>query len=258
MPSTISTCIPEPIMEVLRRPECIKAPLVLQATIMLIMLTTNISRWVDSLETFAGKHEVTSAMRRHGYAAIAYELLLDRDSMDIMTGLGFSTCLSLALMCKDGAFSMNAPVCSTWVFMSRSSTGRTSWKPLGNGSDCVSYANAMVGRMTLLLYVYTALGFFWVVEQPVNSLMEFHPQLAALFKQFPTYKVKVRMGEFGGKSEKPAWLYSNYQFIENIQDHKTKTWTSKSRGTALVDTYIDRNGVKRIVGNKSLKLSQAS
>ena len=114
-----------------------------------------------------------------------------------MSSLGFCIALALALLLKPGGFSMNAPVCSTWVWMSRSTTGRRLWKPLGNRTKNCKSANIMVARVTLLLYIYEALGVFWVLEQPTNSLMACHPQLAKFLEKRAVKRVSIRMGEFG-------------------------------------------------------------
>lgn len=55
----------------------------------------------------------------------------------------------------------------------------------------------MVARVTLLLYIYDALGIFWVLEQPINSLMAAHPQLSKYFKKRGVSRCAIRMGEFG-------------------------------------------------------------
>jgi hypothetical protein len=85
------------------------------------------------------------ALRRKGLSGVAFERDLDYVNFDFMTSLGFSNCLSLGLQLVDGAVSINAPVCSTWVFMCISVTKRSAWRPLGDTSrECVAEANAMV------------------------------------------------------------------------------------------------------------------
>jgi hypothetical protein len=88
------------------------------------------------------------ALRRKGLSGVAFERDLDSVNFDFMTPLGYSNCLSLGLQLVDGGVSINAPVCSTWVFMCLSVTKRSAWRPLGDTSrECVADANAMVNRV---------------------------------------------------------------------------------------------------------------
>jgi hypothetical protein len=66
MPCALQHTIPQKTMVVLKRLTSVKAPLVLMAAIYMI-LTANpsLTQWLDSLETFAGKHEVTKAFTAH-------------------------------------------------------------------------------------------------------------------------------------------------------------------------------------------------
>jgi hypothetical protein len=114
-----------------------------------------------------------------------------------------------------------------------------------------------VSRLVLLLFLYTSFHVWWVVEQPQNSLLEAHPKFAMLCRMFRIFKVRVRMGEFGGDTEKPTWLYSNMQIVEEIGAHKTRTWDRSMTNTHLVNYYVDAAGKKCCTGNKDLKSSQA-
>jgi hypothetical protein len=114
-----------------------------------------------------------------------------------------------------------------------------------------------VSRLVLLLFLYTAFHVWWVVEQPQNSLLETHPKFAMLCRLFRIFKVRVRMGEFGGETEKPTWLYSNMQIVEELGAHKTRTWDRSMTSTHHVNRYVDANGKKCCTGNSDLKSSQA-
>lgn len=102
-------------MEDIRILHHVGAPAILIA-IVGVLQGIGLAAWVDSMETFAGQHEVTKAMRRAGFSAIALELLFD-DAMDILTPAGFLNHVACALMLKPGAFSINAPVCSSWALI---------------------------------------------------------------------------------------------------------------------------------------------
>ena len=109
------------------------------------------------------------------------------------------------------------PVCSSWVFLSRHTTGRTELDPMGaSGSPSACMGNLMVARsapqlpsrgplanvfaafaqplypcmfafmhaaslrMALLLHLASARGVMWMLEQPSSSLMFQHPRLQHL------------------------------------------------------------------------------
>eukprot|EP00969_Alexandrium_andersonii_P091639 4044877-Alexandrium_andersonii.AAC.1 len=88
---------------------------------------------------------------------------------------GFVTATRFLLECLPGSLVWFAVVCSTWVFMSRSSTGRNVCV-LGNGSACTKYANVMVHRVCLLCELASSCNVKWVIEQPTSSTMHRHPR----------------------------------------------------------------------------------
>ena len=74
-----------------------------------------------------------------------------------------------------------APVCSTWVFMSRGSTGRDlalagHWK----SSRSVMAANAMAARVASLCHFAASAGSHFVVEQPATTVMYSYKPCMAL------------------------------------------------------------------------------
>ena len=69
----------------------------------------------------------------------------------------------------------------------------------------------MVARVLILLLLCESRKIWWMLEQPVNSLLERHPLFQA-FLRFPSIHVRrltTSMGWFGGKTRKPTWVYSS-------------------------------------------------
>ena len=95
---------------------------------------------------------------------------------------------------------------------SRGSSKRSSSRPLGEESyESVQDANRMVGRVVILLLLCQAKRIWWLLEQPVNSLLEQHPLFQAFLK-LPGVTVQrytTSMFFFGGPTRKPTWLYSS-------------------------------------------------
>ena len=85
IPSRIQFGLPAPLKSILQRLTFIKAPTVLMAAVFLLMMANSLqTQWLDSLETFAGKHEVTKALRRAGFSCVAFELEIDSQNMNLM------------------------------------------------------------------------------------------------------------------------------------------------------------------------------
>ena len=104
---------------------------------------------------------MTRCWTQCGFRACPYEILLDSSSMDILSPVGFlvigrssfcfhggcfyypyrvgfhschlrfAVAVCMALRLRRGGCSLLATVCSSWVFLSRASTGRSIWNPLG-------------------------------------------------------------------------------------------------------------------------------
>jgi len=71
-------------------------------------------------------------------------------------------------------------VCSSWVWMSRSTTGRNGLNVLGNVTESTMNGNRMVSRVVLLFMLASARGAACFLEQPVTSLMYLHERFQEL------------------------------------------------------------------------------
>ncbi len=111
----------------------------------------------------------------------------------------------------------------------------------------------MVGRTILIVLILIAKGAFWLIEQPVSSIMHEHPMFQWLFRHFRIYRVHTYTGAFGAKSLKPTVLYSAHECIGDLKRYKP---TRKLN--VLAAKYKDSNGVTRVKGKRSaLRSSQA-
>jgi hypothetical protein len=121
---------------------------------------------LEFLEVFAGVGNVHRAFVEGGYSSAKYDLRYNKKWNDILGVHGYVHLLHLSSLLRAGAAALAAPVCSTWVAMSRASTGRTPLHPMGTpGQGCVERANEMVARMCLVLWLWSAKGVFWVWGQ---------------------------------------------------------------------------------------------
>ena len=85
-------------------------------------------RDLDFIEVFAGEAAVTKALRAMGYAGACMDLRRDARH-NVLQPVGFITLLGLVMRLRPRGLLWLAPVCSTWVFMSRGSTGRRELRP---------------------------------------------------------------------------------------------------------------------------------
>ena len=105
--------------------------------------------------------------------------------------------------------SVLAPVCSSWVFVSRSGTGRSQFEPLGNVEYLkVRAANLMVFRCVLLCAFVTAKGGTWLLENPVSSIIWRHPAFQWLLSWCRVWTFNLDLRRLGAGTKKPVVLYS--------------------------------------------------
>ena len=144
-------------------------------------------------------------------AELVYHWTFEIDeSMDLTTPRGFSNAVFQLLNVRPGGGHTSAPVCSTWVFMSRGSTHRSVSNPLGRrDSDAVQIGNLLAARAICLLLIASATGIFWVMEQPGTSLMYLHPLFQRLLKLVDVKQYRMNMSDYGGDTLKPTILYSS-------------------------------------------------
>ncbi|CAJ1335972.1 unnamed protein product, partial [Effrenium voratum] len=167
------------------------------------------------------------------------------ESHNIMSSHGFANMVWQVCRLRPGSGKFTAPVCSTWVFLSRSSTGRSAARPLGwTSRECVA------GRVLVLLLIAHSIQVWWVLEQPLSSVMHLHPLFQAMLK-LPTVQVKklyTAMGWFGGPTLKPTHLYSSHDEIDDLNKLANKGLMKQKEGVEMVRKYVDGSGRRRVAG----------
>ena len=177
----------------------------------------------DALETFAGAMNVTKALRDRGLLAVGFEKRLHPLHHDFLSSHGFLHALTLAMRLEDGAFTMHAPVCSSWVWINRSVSLRTISFPLGDRSNAsVEAGNIMVSRLVLLVLVLLSRGCWVVIEQPLNSVMQYHPRFQWMLQVHSWWRIVLDMGAFGADTQKPTVLFSSKEIIRGINGLRTR------------------------------------
>ncbi len=109
----------------------------------------------------------------------------------------------------------------------------------------------------MVLRLLNFMGVTWVVEQPMTSLMMYHPRMQEFLRDYPgqVFRKFVWMGAWGDMSPKPTNLYCNKAIIGQL--HKELPTYKKWRGAGKIVThYLDKEGRRRVVGGKLLKSTQ--
>lgn len=157
------------------------APSLLFAMVAYVNSLGRIKRDLDMVELFAGEGELSQAFRRSGLQSQEYDINKCTMSMDMRSTAGLLKAVQLTLRLRIGGLLWSGTPCSTWIFLARGSTGRSQGNPLGRTEvKCVSDANIVVARVSLLIMLAVARGASWAVEQPSSSLMPRHPRMVQL------------------------------------------------------------------------------
>ena len=192
---------------------------------------------------------MTSGFEFYGYRAMPYELRHGRLLHNFLGRKGFVLASTVTYRLAPISIVMMAPVCSTWVFLSRSKTLRSHAYPMGFPGHSpspahlapwigfgvcptvpplrsqphaatltcmcdlvartslyqrVREANTMVARCVMLCLLLSARGVCWVLEQPVNSMLQYHPRFQQLLSSVTVYAITFNMQRLGAATVKPT------------------------------------------------------
>ena len=168
------------------------------------------------VEWFSGVQSIVTAFREQGLKACGFDVENNSWTQDFMSDLGFLNALQRVrrLIPRTG-FSSFACVCSSWIFLSRGSTGRSALNPMGNTQlPSVMMANMMVSRTVLLILIGVAKCTGWMIEQPRGSLLGQHDRMrmieamAKRIEWLGFHTINTYMGCVGADTEKATTLWS--------------------------------------------------
>ena len=208
------------------------APLLLNLLYFLHHQPVSDAKDVEFIEFFAGVGVICKSIKDKGMHALGYDIAYEPVLQDCLKPEGFLTMVQWVRRLHPRGACHLATVCSTWVWMCRSSTGRSEEQPLGcpPQSEVVQAANVMVARMALVLLWLQAAGQLWILEQPATSLMALHPRMlwlkevcGATWRHTFTW-----MGQYGAGSPKPTRLWGNSPSIYLLSKKldKNRTWNN--------------------------------
>ena len=225
-------------------------------------LATPPARLISYLEVFAGERAVSRAMAMFGYDGRSMDLR-HSDPHNFLSPAGFLTVISTVMSMHQHAVIWLAPPCSTWVWVSRHSTGRD-MDVMGNAeSRYVASQNALVARMVFVLVLAIKRNVYFIIEQPTSTLMFEHPAMKQFLARFSSMvsRVELHMGSFNLKSQKDTILLGTAPYLSEMGRKMTpaerEAMSSSADCIQTTKIYVDARGQKRCSGTAQLKGTQA-
>ena len=228
--------------------------LIIKPFMNLVGPTRRITRALDCVEFYAGVGNVARAFKNAGLESRTYDIVENAEDMNMSSAYGFFTAVFLCMKLKAFGLSHWASVCSTWVFMSQGSTKRymNIW---GTPESCsgVVTANEQVVRMTMLFMLCNVRQVYWLLEQPMTSVLD---QIPVLVEDVIGWSVRVNtcMGAYWAKSKKPTWLKSNGRWSTALR--RSSSGCSFDANDNVVQLEPGLDGKKRVSGGPGLKATQ--
>ncbi|CAK9086958.1 unnamed protein product [Durusdinium trenchii] len=111
----------------------------------------------------------------------------------------------------------------------------------------------MVTRCCIMIYMCCVLKIPFILEQPMSSLLQYHPDFQRLCRSFTIYKVFIWIGSYGGSCPKGTFLYTNYRWVQELYLPlpKDREWDED-----VSIKCIDSQGNHRVQGGPALKATQ--
>lgn len=155
------------------------------------------------------------------------------------------------------------PVCSSWIFLSRSSSKRSVTYPTGwEERSWVEAGNIMAARVALLIMLIVHSKCTYVLEQPPSSLFRSSLRMQEVYRllrraNVTPWQITVDLGAFGSLSPKPVTLDSNNRGLLDELWRPRLRCASSSDAVQLVRRTISKDGKPQITGNRAaLRASQ--
>ncbi|CAL1126464.1 unnamed protein product [Cladocopium goreaui] len=220
----------------------------------------------DFVEVCSGQGELSRALWRSGRQGKAFDVVYSKNH-NLLRTVGFLSVLAAVRNTRAGGLLFFAPPCSTWVFLSSPSTGRTWLDPEGYPTKCVLLANIFVMRMLYILFYAWRRGIHIMVEQPISSVLFDWAPVKKFLILCNSRKVTFPMGSWGAPSMKYTTIWGTLPGISSLRrplDLKqlkralvlfNKLPSASPGRNTLVKKTVDKAGKKRVGIKKALEQS---
>ena len=212
VPSEITRMIPVSVLEIL---QCVHKDLW-------------VLRNIHVADYFAGKSRIARWSELLGLTTVA----IDRDHsehLDLCSDEGLATAICTLLRVREGGLCFMGPQCSSWVWLSRSTTKRSAADPDGDVNlPTVKEGNHLNKVVALLVTIAGLAGVSWVIEQPGSSLF-FHTQIMrSVISEVNPFQRWLSLRRWGHFSKKSTVLVGVAAFLSNMGKELSKQ--AKKRG----------------------------
>lgn len=261
--------------QILRRLIWLSAPKVFIITVLMIGHLSCVELMGDPgyqvLEFYAGQRRAARLASGLGQTCAAMDIMYDplgdnkkvNNCMDMNTSAGFTLACILVLQARwDEFLALFGICCSTYVSISRGSTKRSTFLPMGCPISLANYrANKGTARSMLVVLLTIAAGGIPLIENLGSTLIHLSDRfqkLVALLRArgFRLYRQAFWMKHYGHMCLKRTLVWSISPAILLLDLGPVLKGVHKSEvKTAL--KYVDKNGKTRYKGNgKTLKGTQ--
>ena len=213
-------------------------------------------RVLHFVEWFCGTGNLTTACSQEGLRVQWFDWTLGAMNMNLLTDAGMAAAIRLALQIVVGGTAWFGVPCSTFVFMSRGHTCRSQRRPKGDAQRRdVRQANRIVGRVMFLIRILAMRKVYWIIEQPLNSLLWIMPALKQARRDSARAWQRrfLWMGHFGHDLWKPTELVGFFPGLETAWPSKRP---SKRETASAYSQWVDSKGRKRCAGKPGLKATE--
>ena len=106
----------------------------------------------------------------------------------------------------------------------------------------------LCGAMPVGLWTCAIVVRRWVNSSLTSgSLFERHRRQQQRFKRgrkgkTPILKKYIKMGDYGASTQKPTWLYSRHEFVDDIDNHTTCIFNKDDSKGPMVLEFIKEDG----------------
>ena len=211
------------------------------------------------VEWFCGTGALTTACSQLGLLVSWYDCTLDSIKMNLLTNSGMAAAILLSLSIVVGGTAWFGVPCSTFVFMSRGHTKRSRRKPKGNVKrKDVRQANLIVERVSFLIKILAKRKVYWIMEQPLNSLLWYMPAIKQARRDYQVNKLNWQrrflwMGHYGHALWKPTELVGVFPGLGTAWPTKRPP---KRDSSSAYSQWRDKQGRKRVAGKAALKATE--
>ena len=129
-------------------------------------------RSLHSVEVFAGKHQLTKAVKDKQLCASFFDILTNPDAHNIESTTGLHNIIQDVFKLQKGGTIWGGPPCKSWVFIGRCGTERTKQNAAGNPANHrVAKANLQTSHFVLCCTLAHLRGCHFIIENPGSTLM---------------------------------------------------------------------------------------